>query len=48
MVLNKLDMMLSIIIYRNEELNCRPDKIKNFKKFKNHEGLIVNEFCYKK
>ena len=48
MFCNIFDMMLSIIIYRNEEINCRPGKIKNFKKFKIHEVLILNEFYYKK
>jgi hypothetical protein len=41
-------MMLCIIFNRNRELNCQPDKIKNFKNFEILEGLIVNEFCYKK
>ena len=30
---NIFDMMLSIIFYRNRELNCHPDKIKNSKNF---------------
>ena len=31
MFCNIFDMMLSIIIYRNEEINCRPDKNKKCK-----------------
>ena len=41
-------MMLCIIFKRNRELNCQPDKIKNFQKMENNEGFIVNEFGYKK
>ena len=34
-------MMLCIIIYRNEEINCRPDKNKNFQKNNIKDGFII-------